>query len=153
MQNNGCYSLVGENRFTSISLGDGGLVSETPEPSNIISLQPGDVMGYYTFNRIDPENIRKYGLQLDTDYTDDIVWYLADINTDLITIEATNCPLPVGDRPDRLLSTYLEIVFIVFTFKFYLFASVKLCAYLTSFDLNAQHKKKNDANDTYEMNK
>ena len=46
MQDSGCYSLVGENRFTSIFFGDDDLVSETPQPSNIISVQPGDVVGY-----------------------------------------------------------------------------------------------------------
>ena len=39
---NECYSLVGENIFTIISIG---LVSETPEPSDILTVQPGDVVG------------------------------------------------------------------------------------------------------------
>ena len=61
---------------------------------------------------------------------------------------ASNCPLPVGDGPDRvltlstnagpvlsvsiskLLSIYLEIVLVMFTLRFNLFASVKLCAYI-----------------------
>ena len=142
VQDNGCYSLVGENRFTSIHLGDDGLVSKTPKPSNIISVQPGDVVGYYTFSRDDPDNSGSQGIQLDTDYTDDIVWYLADFTPDSITLEATNCPLPVGDGPDRiltsstnagpvlsasiskLLSTYLKIVLVVLTLRFNLLASV-----------------------------
>ena len=142
VQDNRCYSLVGENRFTSIFLGDGGLVSETPKPSNIISVQPGDVVGYYTFSRDDPDNTWSQGIQLETDYTDDIVWYLADFTPDSITLEATNCPLPVGDGPDsiltsstnagpvltasisKLLSTYLKIVLVVLTLRFNLLASV-----------------------------
>ena len=105
VQDNGCYSLVGENRFTSIHLGDNGLVSKTPKPSNIISVRPGDVVGYYTFSRDDPDNSDSQGIQLDTDYTDDIVWYLADFTPDSITLEATNCPLPVGDESDRFLTS------------------------------------------------
>ena len=127
VQSNGCYSLVGENRFTSILLDDSGLVSETPEPSNIISVRPGDVVGYYTFSRRAEDNSNSQGIQLDTDYAD-IVWYLADFDTNPNTMGASNCPLPVGDGPDRiltlstnagpvlsvsiskLLSTYLKIV-------------------------------------------
>ena len=105
MQSNGCYSLVGENRFTSIRFGNKDPVSETPEPSNIISVQPGDVVGYYTFSRDDPDNSDSQGIQLDTDYTDDVVWYLADFTPDSITSEATNCPLPVGDESDRFLTS------------------------------------------------
>ncbi len=50
MNIDGCYSLVGENRFPSISLIAGGLVSETPAPSNIITVRPGDVVGYFTMS-------------------------------------------------------------------------------------------------------
>ena len=38
---------MGENRFTSISLESGRLVSETPEPTNMISVRPGDVVGFH----------------------------------------------------------------------------------------------------------
>ena len=105
VQDNGCYSLVGENRFTGITFDKDDPVSETPEPSNIISVRPGDVVGYYTFSRDDPDNMGSQGIQLETDYTDDIVWYLADFDTDSITLEATNCPLPVGDGPDSILTS------------------------------------------------
>ena len=105
VQSNGCYSLVGENRFTSITFGSNGPVSETPEPSNIISVQPGDVVGYYTFSRDDPDNSESQGIQLDTGYTNDTVWYFADFNTSSITLEDTNCPLPVGDESNRVLTS------------------------------------------------
>ena len=42
----GCYSLVGNNRFTSISLsGERAIV--TPSPQDYIQFQPGDVLGFY----------------------------------------------------------------------------------------------------------
>ena len=45
----GQYSLVGNNRFTSISLltMDGYLVRVTPSPQDYIQFQPGDVLGFY----------------------------------------------------------------------------------------------------------
>ena len=76
VQSNRCYSLVGENKFTRIFLSNGGLVSETPEPSNIISVQPGDVVGYYTFSRLDPDNSDMEGLQLDRSRPNDNVLFL-----------------------------------------------------------------------------
>ena len=42
----GCYSLVGNNRFTSISLDDG-VAIVTPSPQDYTQFQPGDVLGFY----------------------------------------------------------------------------------------------------------
>ena len=42
----GCYSLVGNNRFTSIFL-RGGVALVTPSPQDYIQFQPGDVLGFY----------------------------------------------------------------------------------------------------------
>ena len=50
-------AIVGENRFTKIMLDCGGLVSETPLPYNIISVQPQDVVGDYTFSRGESETL------------------------------------------------------------------------------------------------
>ena len=41
----GCYSLVGNNRFTSISLGDDQVARVSPSPQDYIQFQPGDVLG------------------------------------------------------------------------------------------------------------
>ena len=105
VQDDGCYSLVGENRFTSIFLGDGGLVSETPEPSNIISVQPEDVVGYYTFSRSEPNNSRQEGIQLNTSYSSDTVWYYANSDTNPLPIGTSDCPLPIGRETDRILTS------------------------------------------------
>ena len=44
----GCYSLVGNNKFTSISsLIFPGVAIVTPSPQDYISFQPGDVLGVY----------------------------------------------------------------------------------------------------------
>ena len=42
----GCYSLVGNNRFTSIPLIDG-LARVTPSPQDFVQFQPNDVLGFY----------------------------------------------------------------------------------------------------------
>ena len=101
----GCYSFVGENRFTRISLGAGGLVSETPEPSNILSVQPGDVVGYYTFSR-DPQDMIGNGIQLDTAQIHDRVWYHTYSGSEPITAGASDCPFPVGSG--RSLKTFVS---------------------------------------------
>ena len=71
----GCYSLVGENVFTSFTFSEGGIVqlSPTPPSNSIITAQSEDVVGYYTNSR-DGDN---QGIQLerDRDYTVNIIWY------------------------------------------------------------------------------
>ena len=69
----GCYSLVGENIFTSFRFSEGGFVQLSPTPPSIITAQSGDVVGYYTNSR-DGDN---QGIQLerDSDYNENIVWY------------------------------------------------------------------------------
>ena len=42
----GDYSLVGNNRFTSIFLSSG-IAVVTPSPQDLIQFQPGDVLGFY----------------------------------------------------------------------------------------------------------
>ena len=97
VQENGCYSMVGENRYTSISLQRGGKVSETPEPSNILSVQPGDVVGCYTFSRRGTND----GILLDVRRSFDSVWYhTGTVNNN----RQPDCPLPVGTETDRSLA-------------------------------------------------
>ena len=89
----GCYSLVGENVFTSISFSSGGTVQLSPTPPSIITAQSGDVVGYYTNSR----NGNDEGIQLETDdeYNVNIVWYNSP-NLDLYNLVSigTNGLLP-----------------------------------------------------------
>ena len=50
----GHYNLVGNNRFTSISL-SAGVVQVTPSPSDHIAFRPGDVLGFYVENARDSD--------------------------------------------------------------------------------------------------
>ena len=101
---------MGENRVTNIKLDCGGLVSETPKPSNIISVHPGDVVGYYTFSRGDRDDMRNEGIQLDTSLTGNSVWYHAGgIDADPLTMGASNCPFPVGTASERILRSSSDV--------------------------------------------
>ena len=69
----GEYSLVGESRFSSIMFDRDGPISETPEPTNVISVRPGDVVGFFqsSTGRNSDE-----GLHLRSDFSDDQhLWY------------------------------------------------------------------------------
>ena len=46
VETTGCYSLVGNNRFTSVSLSSR-VAMVTPLPQERIQFQPGDVIGFY----------------------------------------------------------------------------------------------------------
>ena len=104
VQENGCYRMVGENRYTRISLGRGGLVSEIPEPSNILTVQHGDVVGYFTISR---KGINE-GIQLKNDDSQsvDSVWYETITGSELLNAGAPHCPFPVGAGTDRILASF-----------------------------------------------
>ena len=71
----GCYSLVGENVFTSFTFTEGGFIQlfPTPPSNSIITAQSGDVVGYYTNSR--SGNNEGIQLERDSDYTVNIIWY------------------------------------------------------------------------------
>ena len=96
----GVYSLVGNNRFTSISL-DGGVVeSLLPSSSNYIMFQPGDVLGFYVEEARDDNN--KGVAVLTTDqYTRESMWYASATSQTV-----AGCPISVGSGGD--LNTMLQ---------------------------------------------
>ena len=88
----GCYSLVGENRFTSITLINRA-VSETPEPTNIISVQPGDVVGYYVLSSERDDD----GIQMDSGDDSINIYYNEDNGGNPISLGPDSCQVRVGD--------------------------------------------------------
>ena len=91
----GCYSLVGNNRFTSISL-SGGVAQVTPSPQDYIMFRPGDVLGFYV------EEARRAddGVVILTDpssFTSELVWY-ASIAQAMATSQNGDCPYSVGSN-------------------------------------------------------
>ena len=106
MNTDGCYGLVGENIFTSIQLQNtDGLVSETPEPTNMIAFQHGDVVGYFTSSNRVPQDRNGEGVQLDSSFRDEVVWYHTSTGLDRIMGrgDPAVCPFPVGSQPNRIL--------------------------------------------------
>ena len=94
----GCYSLVGNNRFTSVSLSNRAAVI-TPLPQDRIQFQPGDVIGFYVENDRGGDLPRgvvvvdDLNMQGDKQYKTEEVWH-ADISNAIIS--DLDCPFPVG---------------------------------------------------------
>ena len=82
----GQYSLVGNNRFTSISL-SGQVAIVTPSPQDYIQFQPGDVLGFY----VESERGNNDGVVVLTSpssFTSEVVWF-ASIAPTLATSQTT----------------------------------------------------------------
>ena len=91
----GCYSLVGNNRFTSISA-HGGVVVVIPSPQDYIRFQSGDVLGFYV------EDVKSSttspGVVILTSpswFTSESVWF-ASIASTAKTSQNGDCPYSVG---------------------------------------------------------
>ena len=99
----------------SVRLGVCGLVKYSPEETNPITVQKGDVVGYYTFSRRSPQDSKGDGIQLDPNYISDIVWYHTNIGSHPLTMGEPDCPFPVGTEAGRILtsSTNAGLVFSV----------------------------------------
>ena len=96
----GCYSLVGDNRFTSASLTNGILVV-TPSPQDYIMFQPQDVLGFYVRSASirSPDEIPN-GLVVQTSperFTSELVWYASiSPKVDVQVPSFDKCPYSVG---------------------------------------------------------
>ncbi len=89
----GCYSLVGNNRFTSVSL-SGGVAQVTPSPQDYIQFRPGDVLGFYVEEARDFDD----GVVLISSGDNSArstVWF-ASIAPSMATSQTGSCPYSVG---------------------------------------------------------
>ena len=98
LQSNGQYRLVGNNRFTSISLSDA-IVQVTPSPKDYIQFQPGDVLGFYVEEAIS-DNRRVVVLTNPKSYTSELVWYASIAPTMAASQIVAGCPISVGSGGD-----------------------------------------------------
>ena len=104
----GCYSLVGNNRFTSITLMNQVAVV-TPLPQNRIQFESGDVLGFFVesaHERPDDRGVVILSDRInrgDGGYETEEVWY-ADMSNPVIG--NAMCPFPVGSN--RVLSSFTD---------------------------------------------
>ena len=103
-----CYSTVGQNEFTSVSLNPNSVIRETP--IDRIQVQPGDVIGFYLDS---PRRVDRggRGVQLDANRNQEEVWY-GDIGSE------GSCAFSVGDI--TLQSTNLAPILHVVVCKYYI---------------------------------
>ena len=92
----GCYSLVGNNRFTSIALINRE-ARVTPSPGDYIQFQPGDVLGFYVevVAKETDNGIVILNSDMDDSFASERVWY-ASIAPAMATSQNRNCPYSVG---------------------------------------------------------
>ena len=95
----GCYSLVGNNRFTSILL-SGGVAQVTPSPQKYIQFRPGDVLGFYV-EEAREDNNRGVAVLTTDNFTRESVWYASATSQTV-----AGCPISVGSAGD--LNTMLQ---------------------------------------------
>ena len=81
----GQYSLVGNNRFTSISLSDQ-VARLTPSPQDYIQFQPGDVLGFYVDGNVYEDD--GVVVLTSSNFTSEVVWF-ASIAPTLATSQTT----------------------------------------------------------------
>ena len=89
----GCYSLVGNNRFTSVPIDTPTFVL-SPSPEAYIEFQPGDVLGFYVEEARDNNFDGIVMLNRDS-FTEETVWY-ASIAPTMATSQNGDCPYSVG---------------------------------------------------------
>ena len=106
VRTDGCYSLVGEDRYENTQLHDNGVIRKKINPSNHLQVQPGDVVGINT-KRLNREI--KGGILLKED-TEGSMWYRTSMFDDPLPAAEGECPFPVGDRDGRVLSTFVNAV-------------------------------------------
>ena len=105
VDSDGCYNMVGEDRYADIQLiqGQDGLVNRTLNSSSFISVQPGDVLGYFTILDNDEDG----GIQHDPEFSTESVWYHTNTEQSPLISRGMSCPFPVGEDADtRVLTTF-----------------------------------------------
>lgn len=104
---NGCYSLVGYDRYSGL-LGYKGLVSKVSKPSQRIAFHAGDVIGLFIFRHYNSSVLspKNGGIKLDTSYSEETVWYHINSQLDPLKVGKESCPLPVG--PGGMLKDYIN---------------------------------------------
>ena len=106
VETTGCYSLVGENMFTSVPLTNQ-VATVIPQPEDRIQIQRGDVLGFMLENTDGADGgvvlLRDSVERDDNGYETEEVWHADTSNS---VIGNALCPFPVGSQPGRILNTF-----------------------------------------------
>lgn len=87
----GCYSLAGNNRFSSIAL-SGGVAVVTPSPQSYIQFRDGDVLGFYVEEARDMSD----GVVILRNFRGHSVWHAPTTASS----QNGDCPYTVGQGGD-----------------------------------------------------
>ena len=110
----GCYSLVGNNRFTSISLSKR-VAIVTPSPQDYIQFRSGDVLGFYVEEaKKDDDGV--VVLTSSSSFISELVWF-ASIAPTMATSQNGVSLYSVGSNGDLDTSTHAAPVISISTSK------------------------------------
>ena len=87
----GQYGLVGNNKFTSISLGNN-FARVTPLIRNQVQFSPGDVLGFYVEEARDNDDANGVNVLTTASYSNTRVWYASVTN-----LNTMGSPVSAGD--------------------------------------------------------
>ena len=98
VETDGCYSLVGSNTFSGVTVSQNGLVSGIPSESDMIQVAAGDVVGYYTIIQSISTGVEldEGRIKLDDSYHDEKVWYHTNTEEDPLIHGSEPCIFPIG---------------------------------------------------------
>ena len=116
----GCYSLVGNNRFTSIHLNNG-VVKVVPSTQDYIQFRSGDVLGFYVESAGIGKQKVTNGVVIRTSpssFTSELVWY-ASISPAMATSQSGDCPYSVGSNGVLNSSTHAAPVISIDTCRYF----------------------------------
>ena len=110
-----CYNLVGEDRYANISFNERVRIplNRTLQDVNFITVQPGDVVGFYT-RRESGHGLR---LLLDGNYEDETIWFSRNIERGPPVV-GDICPYPVGPGRELTRSSSAAVVLSVAMSKY-----------------------------------
>ena len=104
LDDSGCYSLVGNNRFSAISnIVSPGVAIVSPSPEDYIAFQPGDVLGVF----VEEASLDNDGVVMLTKSTfnNEVVWY-GSLLPSMATSQNGGCHYSVGT--DGVLNTSIN---------------------------------------------
>ena len=108
----GEYNLVGNNRFTSISL-SGGVALVTPSSGDYIPFRSGDVLGFSVESARDGD--RGVVMLTTESFTSELVWYAS------VASQNWDCPYSVGSNGVLNTSTRAAPVISISTSRYYIY--------------------------------